>query len=519
MGEQDRVYIFDTTLRDGEQSPGASMTFQEKILMARKLEELGVDCIEAGFPIASEGDFEAVSKIAKEVKDPIIVGLARTNRADIEQAARALEGAKRPRVHVFIATSPIHRKAKLKKDKAQVLDAIASAVTLAKSYVDDVEFSAEDATRTEWDFLRETFQCAIVSGANVINVPDTVGYSVPEEYRSLIAYLKSNIPEAGSVLVSTHCHDDLGLAVSNSLAGILGGARQVEGALLGIGERAGNASIEEVIMAIKMRGDTLPFFTKVNSSQIYPACKLLSQITGIPIPINKSVVGANAFAHEAGIHQDGVLKDVLTYEIMNPADIGIPGNALILGKHSGRHAFKNKIEGMGFRLAEDELERVFKRFKALADEKKQVFDEDIETLVTEELRRGDQKGVEEAFVLKYLQVTSGSMSIPTATVTMAIRGEECREAGFGDGMVDATYKTIARMVGTNSELVRYQVNAITGGTDAQGVVNVTLKEGSSTVTGKGAHTDIIMASALAYINALNRLELVKARKASLEMNP
>lgn len=512
MNSQDRVYIFDTTLRDGEQSPGASMTVQEKMVMARKLEELGVDCIEAGFPIASDGDFEAVSAIAKELKTPVVVGLARTSRPDIERAAMALERAQRPRIHVFIATSPIHRKAKLKKDKGQVIEAVEEAVKLAKSYVDDVEFSAEDATRTEWDFLKEVFECAIACGARVINVPDTVGYSIPEEYRSLFSFLRENVKGAESVVFSTHCHDDLGLAVANSLAGVLGGARQIEGAIMGIGERAGNASIEEVVMALKMRNDKLPFFTEVRTQQIYPTCKLLSQITGIPIPINKSIVGANAFAHESGIHQDGVLKDVLTYEIMNPAHVGIPGNLLVLGKHSGRHALKSKVEGMGFKLNDEELSRVFKRFKALADEKKQVYDEDIETLVTEEIRSAGLKGAEEAFVLKYLQVTSGSMSIPTATVTMLIHGEERREAGFGDGMVDATYKTIARMTQTPSELVRYQVNAITGGTDAQGVVSVSLKEGSLTVTGRGAHTDIIMASALAYIDALNRLERIKGRR-------
>ena len=511
MTKKEKVFIFDTTLRDGEQSPGASMTVAEKLVMAKKLDELHVDCIEAGFPIASEGDFDAVSRIAVNVKRPIIVGLARTGKLDIERAAKALEKALRPRIHVFIATSPIHRAAKLKKSKNEVLEATYDAVSLAKTHVDDVEFSAEDATRTEWGFLKEVFDVALEAGATVLNVPDTVGYAIPDEYKALITYLKNNIKGCDKAILSAHCHDDLGLAVANSLAGIQAGVRQIEGALSGIGERAGNTSIEEIVMAIKTRRDFLPYHTEIQTRQIYPACKLLSQITGLSIPVNKSIVGANAFAHEAGIHQDGVLKDKLTYEIMNTSDVGIPSNTLVLGKHSGRHALSNKIEELGFKLLDEDLEKVFRQFKALADEKKFIFDEDIEAIITEVIYKGT-KEVEDPFQFKYLQVTSGSMSIPTATVTIVIRGEERKEAGFGDGMVDATYKTISRMIGTKSELVRYAVNAITGGMDAQGRVSVTIREGELQVIGKGAHTDIIMASAIAYVNALNKLENLKSRK-------
>jgi 2-isopropylmalate synthase len=447
------VKIFDTTLRDGEQSPGASMNVDEKILLARQLDKLGVDVIEAGFAASSEGDFDSVDRVSKEVKRPIVLSLARAQEGDIKRAIKAVEKAKHPGIHIFIATSDIHLKHKLRMSRNEVLDAASFAISYAKKHLDYIEFSAEDASRSE---------------------PDS------------------------------HCHNDLGLAVANSLAAVVNGARQVECTINGIGERAGNTSLEEVVMALKTRKGLFGVDTQVITEQIYPTSRLLSQITGIPIPINKPIVGDNAFAHEAGIHQDGILKQKITYEIMTPETIGISGNRLVMGKHSGRHAFDERLKEMGFNLNKDDLNRAFLRFKELADKKKEVYDEDIEAIVAEEVLR--LPGRPDRYELLYLNVNSSSNGIPSASVKMRVDGQESMDHGTGDGVVDACFKIISKITASRARLVRYSVKAITGGTDAQGEVSCLIEDGSVRVTGKGSHTDIIMASALAYINALNRLE-------------
>jgi 2-isopropylmalate synthase len=504
QGSGNRVYIFDTTLRDGEQAPGASMNLEEKLMVARQLERLGVDVIEAGFPIASEGDFEAVRRVSEEIRGCQIAGLARTDKEDIERAWQAVEPAALPRLHVFIATSDIHLKHKLKKTREEVLKEAAKAVELARKYTDNVEFSCEDATRSDPSFMAEVVRAAIKAGATFINIPDTVGYIMPDEYADIFSRLLEEVPELEGVVLSVHCHDDLGLAVANSLAGIRAGARQVECTINGIGERAGNAALEEIVMAMRTRHDFLAFETGINTDQIYPASRLVRKITGIVIPPNKAVVGANAFSHEAGIHQDGVLKEKLTYEIMTPESVGIPSNKLVMGKHSGRHAFRDRMQELGFELSDEQLNTAFKRFKALADKKKEVFDEDLETLVMDQVIQIPQK-----YRLEYINVTSGTEVMPTASVRMEIEGVMVRDAEFGDGPVDAAFKTIAKLTGTKSRLLLYSVNAITGGTDAQGEVRARIEEDGIEVTGFGAHTDIIVASAKAYIDALNRLEYKK----------
>lgn len=512
------VKIFDTTLRDGEQSPGASMNVDEKVMIARQLEKLGVDVVEAGFAASSEGDFESVVRVCGAVKKPIVLSLARAQKGDLERAIKAVEGAKKPGLHTFIATSDIHLEHKLRMSRAEVVDAAASAVRYARKYLDYVEFSAEDASRSDRDFLIQVFEEAIKAGAKTLNVPDTTGYAVPSEFGELVKYLIVNTEGAHQVTWSAHCHNDLGLAVANSLAAVANGARQVECTVNGIGERAGNTSLEEVVMALKTRKSVFGVDTRINTKQIYPTSRLLSQITGISIPINKPVVGDNAFAHEAGIHQDGVLKQKLTYEIMKPETVGINGNRLVMGKHSGRHAFSERLQSLGFKLSKEDLGRAFFRFKELADKKKQVFDEDIEAIVADEVLRLPSEP--DRFELTYLNINSSSSAVPSATVRIRVDGEERIGHDTGDGVVDACYKAIAKISGSDAELKRYSVLGITGGTDAQGEVACMLQEDGVSITGKGSHTDIIMASALAYVDALNRLEYRKrSRQIRAEEGP
>ncbi len=503
----ERIFIFDTTLRDGEQSPGASMNVEEKVRVAKQLAKLGVDIIEAGFPISSEGEFEAVKAIAEEVKGPVICALARANREDIDRAWEAIRKAERPRIHTFIATSDIHLKYKLRMSREEVLERLVEAVSYAKRYTDDVEFSPEDATRTDLDFLCKVVETAIEAGATTVNIPDTVGYSVPEEFGRIIRTLKERVPNIDRAVISVHCHNDLGLAVANSIAAIRNGARQVECTINGIGERAGNAALEEIVMILKVRKDLCPYYTGINTQEIYPTSRLVSAITGLPVQPNKAIVGANAFAHESGIHQDGVLKEKLTYEIMTPESVGIPTSHIVLGKHSGRHALKERLKTLGYELTSEELDAVFERFKKVADQKKVVYDEDLIALVEEEIFR-----VPDKYRLLNLSVHSGTVSIPTATVQMEVDGKVVMEAGFGIGPVDAVYKTITKITGFKGMLLDYTVASITGGTDAQGEVRVRIQEDGITAIGQGADTDILVASAKAFVNALNKLEYLKKRK-------
>lgn len=501
---KDKIFIFDTTLRDGEQSPGASMNISEKVRIAHQLEKLNVDVIEAGFPVSSRGDFEAVKAVAKEIKNIQVAALARANTKDIERAAEALKVAKYPCIHIFLATSDIHLKYKLKKSREEVLKMAAEAVRHARRYADSVEFSAEDASRSDLDFVCKVFASVIKAGATVLNFPDTVGYAVPDEFGQKIKYVMGHTPGIEKARLSVHCHNDLGLAVANSLAAIVHGARQVEVTINGIGERAGNAALEEVIMAIRTRADVLKVQTDIVTEHICASSRLVTMITGIPVQPNKAIVGANAFAHEAGIHQDGVLKERTTYEIMNPCTIGLAKSSLVMGKHSGRHAFKQKLKELGYKLGEADIDRVFERFKDLADKKKTVFDDDIEALVTDEIFRGKDK-----YRLVYLGVVTGTEAVPTATVQIDIDGELHREAEFGVGPIDATFNAITRITKVKAKLLRFSVNSITGGTDAQGEVTVRLEEDGQVVIGQGADADIIIASAKAYLNALNRLEYLK----------
>jgi 2-isopropylmalate synthase len=498
----DRVQIFDTTLRDGEQSPGATMNMEEKLAIARQLEHLGVDVIEAGFAASSDGDYEAVRRVASAVAKPIVLSLARTREQDIDRALRAVERAKRPGIHVFIATSDIHLKHKLMMSRKDVLDAAVWAVTRAKQHVDYVEFSAEDASRSDLEYLIDVFGAVIVAGARVINVPDTTGYAMPQEYGALFKRLRERVAGSDRVIWSTHCHNDLGLATANSLAAVQNGARQVECTINGIGERAGNTAMEEVVMALRTRRDQFGVDTGVVSEEIYATSRLVSQITGLTVQVNKAIVGENAFAHEAGIHQDGVLKYRQNYEIMTPESIGLASNRLVLGKHSGRHAIVARIRELGLDTTDLDMNRLFERFKALADTKKAVYDEDLIALVAQESTRG----VRDRYELTYLNVTSSSMAVPHATVKIRIDGEEHVGHAAGDGMVDACFKAISEITGMHPRLDRYVVKAITGGTDALGEVSCMVSEGGVVVMGQGSHTDIIQASALAYVNALNKLE-------------
>ena len=500
----EKIVIFDTTLRDGEQSPGASMNVEEKLRVAKQLERLNIDVIEGGFPIASEGDFEAVETIAKHIEGCEIAALARTDITDIDRAWEAVRHAKQPRIHTFIATSDIHLKYKLKRTREQVLDDVVRAVSHAKGYTENVEFSAEDATRSDLEYLCQVIGAAIEAGATTINIPDTVGYTIPMEFNRIITTVKEKAPHIDRAIISVHCHNDLGLAVANSLAAIEGGARQVECTINGIGERAGNASLEEIVMAVRVRKDLFAFYTEINADQIYPTSRLVSTITGMVVQPNKAIVGTNAFAHEAGIHQDGILKEKTTYEIMTPESVGIPKSSLVLGKHSGRHAFRNKLGELGFELTTEELNTAFTRFKKMADQKKVIYDEDIMVIVEEEVFR-----VPDKYKLINLNVQSGTVTIPTATVQMEVDGQFVQDAGFGDGPVDAAFKTIQKITKSKSRLVQYAVAAITGGTDAQGEVTVRIEENGKTAIGQGASTDVIIASAKAYINALNKLEYRK----------
>jgi len=505
----DFVRIFDTTLRDGEQSPGASMNVEEKVIIAKQLARLGVDIIEAGFAISSPGDFEAVRRISHEIEGPIVCSLARAKSEDIDKAWEALEGAPKPRIHTFISTSDIHLKYQFKMTKEEAKKRAIEMVKWARSYVDDVEFSPMDASRSDRAYLYEVIEAVIDAGATTVNIPDTVGYAIPSEFGALIKGVKDNVRNINKAVISVHCHNDLGLAVANSLAAVMHGARQVECTINGIGERAGNASLEEIVMICRTRKDILHLDTKIVSEQIYPTSRLISSITGIMVQPNKAIVGDNAFAHESGIHQDGLLKEKTTYEIMRPESIGLAQSTLIMGKHSGRHAFKARLKELGYEMSEENLNKAFERFKTLADQKKEVFDEDIEAIVADEVLRIE---IPERFRLATLNVVSGTESTPSATVEMSLDGKQVKESGTGDGPVDAAYKTIAKMTKTKSKLLRYSVNAITGGTDAQGEVTVRLQEDDHIVLGQGAHTDIIVASAKAYINALNKLEYKKKER-------
>lgn len=502
------IKIFDTTLRDGEQSPGASMNMDEKLRIARQLQKLNVDVIEAGFPIASDGDFEAVKKIAQLIKGPEIAGLCRSSVKDIDRAWEALQYAgEKGRIHTFIATSDIHMKYKLKMSPKEVLDAAVKAVKRAKAYTSNVEFSCEDAVRTELKFLAEVVAAVIDAGATTVNIPDTVGYTIPFEYFNIISYLKTNVSNIDQAVISVHCHNDLGLSVANSIAAVQAGAGQVECTINGIGERAGNCSLEEFVMALKTRSDILPFKTNVATEQLTPASRLLTTVTGIVVQPNKAIVGANAFAHEAGIHQHGMLMEKTTYEIMTPESVGLKTNVLVLGKHSGRHAFKKRLEEMGYDLDEVMLNKAFDRFKTLADLKKEVFDEDLDAIVAdEEVMKGEEK-----FKLSHITVTCGSFAVATATVQMEIDGKPVRTAELGDGPVDATLKAIKKLTKSKAKLMQYNVGAITSGTDAQGEVTVRLSDGDRTVIGRGSSTDIIEASAKAYIHGLNRLNYKKEK--------
>jgi 2-isopropylmalate synthase len=480
------------------------MNSGEKLRLAVQLEKLGVDILEAGFPAASEGDLEAVSKIAGKLERTEVAALARTSKEDIDQAWQAIRHAAKPRIHTFIATSDIHMKYKLKLTPEEVIIKAVEAVKYAKSFTDNVEFSAEDGSRSDRDFLCKVFEAAIDAGATTVNLPDTVGYAIPEEFADLAKYVISHTPNSDKAVFSVHCHNDLGLATANTLSAIRAGARQAEVTINGIGERAGNTSLEEVVMALHTRPNFLPVTIGIQTNLIYPTSRLVSMITGIIVQPNKAIVGANAFAHEAGIHQDGVLKNPMTYEIMKPDTIGLSANKLILGKHSGRHALRSHLKEMGYDLSDEELNLVFKKFKELADKKKQVVDEDLEVIVTEDILR-----TKDIFQLEYLHVTSGTTVLPMASVKLSINGRSVQGAGYGNGPIDSAYNTIAKLTGTTSELLRFSVSALTGGTDAQGEVTVRLRENGLVALGKGADADIITASAKAFINGLNRLEYLK----------
>ncbi len=504
--EKDRVLILDTTLRDGEQCPGATMNFEEKMRVAEILDEMGVDIIEAGFPAASVGDFDAVAEIAKRSQNAVISGLARANPKDIDRAGEAVRNAKRGRIHTFIGTSPLHRQYQLQMSADQVYEAVVSSVTRARNLIDDVEWSAMDATRTEADYLCRVVEAAIKAGATTINIPDTVGYTVPDEFVSILTMLRERVPGADTIIFSTHCHNDLGLAVANSLAGVKAGARQIECTVNGLGERAGNAALEEVVMAIKTRNDVMPYWTNIDTTMIARASRLVSAVTAFPVQYNKAIVGQNAFAHESGIHQDGVLKNAQTYEIMTPESVGVRASSLVMGKHSGRHAFREKLREMGYELGDNALEDAFHRFKDLADRKKHVFDEDIETLVDQEIATAHNR-----IKVLALTVVAGTGGPQKATITLEVDGKHHTADATGDGPVDATFNAIKAIVPHEARLPLYQVHAVTEGTDAQAEVSVRLDENGKTVTGRGSDTDTMVASARAYVSALNKLSIKRDR--------
>ena len=508
--EADHVLIFDTTLRDGEQCPGATMTHEEKLEVAEMLDTMGVDVIEAGFPIASDGDFAAVHEIAKRSKKAVICGLARASFKDIDRCAEAIKPAEQRRIHTFLSTSPVHMKYKLQKEPHEVYEMVIAQVTRGRNYTDDVEWSSEDGTRTEFDFLCRCVEAAIKAGATTINIPDTVGYTVPDEYFSLIKRLRERVPNSDAARFSVHCHNDLGMAVANSLAGVHAGARQIECTINGIGERAGNASLEEVVMAMRVRNDVLPYWTRIDATILTRASKLVAAVTSFPVQYNKAIVGRNAFAHESGIHQDGMLKHTQTYEIMMPEDVGVKQTSLVMGKHSGRHAFVHKLEELGYRLASNQLEDAFVRFKALADRKKHVYDEDIEALVDEEIATAADR-----IKLVSLSVIAGTRGPQRATMRLDIDGKSLIDEREGNGPVDATFNCIKAMVPHEAVLELYQVHAVTEGTDAQAEVSVRLSEQGRSVTAKGADPDTLVASAKAYLAALNKL-MIRRQRGKLE---
>lgn len=503
-----RVIIFDTTLRDGEQSPGASMNREEKVRIAKLLEAMRVDVIEAGFAIASQGDFDAIKAVAEVVKDSTVASLARAAQGDIQRAADAIKPANSGRIHTFISTSPLHMKYKLQMEPEAVYDAVIDSVKFARQFTDDVEWSAEDGSRTEHDFLCRCVEAAIEAGASTINIPDTVGYTVPDEYNKLITMLFDRVPNIDKAVISVHCHNDLGLAVANSLAAVQAGARQIECTINGLGERAGNAALEEVVMALKTRKDHMPFETNIDTQMITKASHMVSTVTGFPVQPNKAIVGANAFAHESGIHQDGVLKHAETYEIMTPESVGLKKSNLVMGKHSGRHAFKEKLRELGYALGDNAMNEAFKRFKDLADKKKEVYDEDIVAIVDDEVRDNDH--------IKFvsLQVVCGSkVEHQTAELELEVDGSVVSTTAEGDGPVDATFNAIKALTYDTQHLQLYQVHAVTEGTDAQAEVTVRLEEHGKTVMGQGADTDTLVASARAYVNALNKLLVKRERTA------
>jgi len=504
------VRIFDTTLRDGEQSPGATLNLPEKVEIARQLELLGVDIIEAGFPISSPGDFEAVRAIAAIITKSTVCGLSRCIPADIDRAGEAVKGAKHPRIHVFCATSKIHRDHKLKKGKEDIIRISVESIKRALQYTPDIEFSPEDASRTELEFLEEITHAAIEAGATTINLPDTVGYATPKTYGEIFSHLirKLSIIREKGVILSSHCHDDLGMAVANSLAAVENGARQVECTINGLGERAGNASLEEVVMALRVRHDFYKIGTRIDTTKIYPTSRMVSSMTGMSVQRNKAIVGQNAFAHEAGIHQDGILKFRETYEIMDPTTVGIPQSSLVLGKHSGRHAFKDRVTDLGYNLSEEQIEKVFAKFKALADKKKEVFDEDIEALVDDQLDLSHR-----LWELAGMQVTAGSSAIPTATVRLKeSSGKIIQDAAIGDGPVDAIFSAIQRLTGVRVHLTDFRIRAVTKGKDALGEVQIELEHSERKIRGRGLSTDILEASALAYLAGINRLRNLSDRE-------
>jgi len=498
------IKIFDTTLRDGEQSPGAAMNIAEKLQVAKQLARLGVDIIEAGFAITSPGDFEAIKRIGGEIEGPIICSLARAKEQDIKRAWEAIKDAPKKRIHTFHSTSEIHLKYQFRVDQAEALRRSVEMVQLAKSFVEDVEFSPMDATRTDLGYLCDVVEAVIDAGATTVNIPDTVGYAIPSEFGAMIKAIFDRVINIDKAVIAVHCHNDLGLATSNSLSAVLNGAGQIECTVNGIGERAGNCAMEEVVMALRTRRDVFDADTNINTEEIVRSSKLVSKITGMSVQPNKAIVGANAFAHESGIHQDGLLKDKSTYEIITPETIGLHKTKYVLGKLSGRHAFKTRLAELGYELNDEEMNSAFERFKKLADQKKEIFDEDLEALVSEEVTM-----VPETYSLVNMKISSGFNEEPTAVITINIGEETIEKTGHGDGPVDATFKAIVEITGTASKLIRYEVKAITGGTDALGEVVCSLEEDNKVVIGHGADTDIIVASAKAYINALNKLEARK----------
>ena len=506
--DKNRVYIFDTTMRDGEQSPGASMSLEEKLNISYLFDQIGIDIIEAGFPAASKGDFEAVKEVSKILKTSIPCGLSRHTKKDIDACNESLKSAERFRIHTFISTSPLHMKHKLNKNPEEVLDAIKEHVTYARKFTDNVEWSCEDGTRTNIDFMCKTIELAIKCGANTINIPDTVGYSVPSEFTKIIKHLINKVPNIDKAILSTHCHNDLGLAVANSLAGVVAGARQVECTINGIGERAGNAALEEIVMAMKTRNDLMPYHTNINTKLLNKASKVVSSAT-YPVQFNKAIVGKNAFAHEAGIHQDGMLKNRNTYEIMTPESVGVKQSSLIMGKHSGRHAFKEKLNDLGYSgITDDVIQIAFGKFKILADKKKHVYDDDIAYLVDDSLIKEDN-----VINLKSLKVFAGTGEPQKADMTLEVYGEIKKAAETGDGPVDAIFRCIKKLYPHEVKLQLYQVHAVTEGTDAQATVSVRIEEKGKTTVGQAADTDTLVASANAYLNALNKMIIKRSKTA------